>query len=54
MMGEDRSTTMSRAGAEVMTANDMSCLMHQTGCSERLGEAHPRHAHRRDPGGEPV
>jgi hypothetical protein len=35
MMGRDRIHDHLRAGAEVMTANDMSCLMHLEGLIRR-------------------
>jgi L-lactate dehydrogenase complex protein LldE len=36
-MGQDKVTDHSRAGAEYIVSADMSCLMHQKGCAERLG-----------------
>jgi L-lactate dehydrogenase complex protein LldE len=35
-MGYDKVTDHSRAGAEYIVSADMSCLMHQKGCAERL------------------
>ena len=36
-MGYDKVTDHSRAGAEYIVSGDMSCVMHQKGCAERLG-----------------
>jgi len=36
-MGEDRLADFERAGAEVVTSMDMSCLMHLSGLSQRQG-----------------
>jgi L-lactate dehydrogenase complex protein LldE len=36
-MGYDKVTDHQRAGAEYIVSGDMSCLMHQKGCAERLG-----------------
>ena len=36
-MGQDKVSDHSRAGAEYIVSADMSCLMHQKGCAERLG-----------------
>jgi L-lactate dehydrogenase complex protein LldE len=36
MMGQDRIADHERAGAEVLTANDMSCLMHLEGLIRRV------------------
>ena len=36
-MGQDKVTDHSRAGAEYIVSPDMSCVMHQKGCAERLG-----------------
>jgi L-lactate dehydrogenase complex protein LldE len=36
-MGQDKVNDHSRAGAEYIVSADMSCLMHQKGCAERLG-----------------
>ena len=36
-MGYDKVTDHQRAGAEYIVSADMSCLMHQKGCAERLG-----------------
>jgi L-lactate dehydrogenase complex protein LldE len=36
-MGYDKVADHARAGAEVIVSADMSCLMHQKGCAERLG-----------------
>jgi L-lactate dehydrogenase complex protein LldE len=38
MMGQDRIHDHERAGAEVLTANDMSCLMHLDGLIRREGK----------------
>jgi L-lactate dehydrogenase complex protein LldE len=38
MMGQDRVRDHERAGAEVLTANDMSCLMHLDGLIRREGK----------------
>ena len=35
MMGQDRIADHEQAGAEVLTANDMSCLMHLEGLIRR-------------------
>ena len=49
MMGHDRIADHEQAGAEVITAADMSCLMHLDGLIRRERHAAARHAHRRDP-----
>ncbi|HTS23170.1 MAG TPA: (Fe-S)-binding protein [Casimicrobiaceae bacterium] len=36
-MGYDKVSDHLRAGAEYIVSGDMSCLMHQKGCAERLG-----------------
>jgi len=36
-MGQDKVSDHNRAGAEYIVSADMSCLMHQKGCAERLG-----------------
>ena len=36
-MGYDKVSDHQRAGAEVIVSPDMSCLMHQKGCAERMG-----------------
>jgi len=36
-MGQDKVQDHHRAGAEVVVSADMSCLMHQRGCAERMG-----------------
>jgi len=36
-MGYDKVQDHLRAGAEYIVSADMSCLMHQKGCAERLG-----------------
>jgi len=36
-MGQDKVTDHSRAGAEYIVSPDLSCVMHQRGCAERLG-----------------
>jgi len=36
-MGQDKVADHHRAGAEVIVSADMSCLMHQKGCAERMG-----------------
>lgn len=36
-MGQDKVRDHSQAGAEYIVSGDMSCLMHQQGCAERLG-----------------
>jgi L-lactate dehydrogenase complex protein LldE len=36
-MGQDKVSDHHRAGAEVIVSADMSCLMHQKGCAERMG-----------------
>lgn len=36
-MGYDKVTDHQKAGAEYIVSADMSCLMHQKGCAERLG-----------------
>lgn len=38
LMGQDRIRDHERAGAEVLTANDMSCLMHLDGLIRREGK----------------
>ena len=38
MMGQDRIRDHEQAGAEVLTANDMSCLMHLDGLIRREGK----------------
>jgi L-lactate dehydrogenase complex protein LldE len=38
MMGQDRVFDHERAGTEVLTANDMSCLMHLDGLIRRAGQ----------------
>ena len=48
MMGHDRVADHERAGTEVLTSTDMSCLMHLDGLIRRQQKADPRHAHRRD------
>ena len=42
-MGRDRCADFATAGAEVLTATDMSCLMHLDGISSRHGG--PRAVH---------
>ena len=49
MMGEDRIADHVQAGAEVLTANDMSCLMHLDGLIRRQQQAAAGDAHRRNP-----
>lgn len=41
MMGQDRIYDHEQAGAEVITANDMSCLMHLAGLIRRQGDGVP-------------
>ena len=36
-MGYDKVTDHQNAGAEYIVSADMSCIMHQKGCAERLG-----------------
>lgn len=36
-MGYDKVADHTRAGAEYIVSADMSCLMHQKGCAERIG-----------------
>lgn len=36
-MGQDKVSDHSQAGADYIVSPDMSCLMHQQGCSRRLG-----------------
>jgi len=36
-MGQDKVNDHQRAGAEYIVSADMSCLMHQKGCAERMG-----------------
>jgi L-lactate dehydrogenase complex protein LldE len=36
-MGYDKVNDHKNAGAEYIVSQDMSCLMHQKGCAERLG-----------------
>jgi L-lactate dehydrogenase complex protein LldE len=36
-MGYDKVDDHARAGAEYIVSADMSCLMHQKGCAERMG-----------------
>jgi L-lactate dehydrogenase complex protein LldE len=36
-MGQDKVQDHHQAGAEVIVSADMSCLMHQKGCAERMG-----------------
>jgi L-lactate dehydrogenase complex protein LldE len=36
-MGYDKVTDHQKAGAEYIVSADMSCIMHQKGCAERLG-----------------
>lgn len=36
-MGQDKVHDHQRAGAEFIVSADMSCLMHQKGCAERMG-----------------
>lgn len=36
-MGYDKVTDHQNAGAEYIVSGDMSCIMHQKGCAERLG-----------------
>jgi L-lactate dehydrogenase complex protein LldE len=36
-MGYDKVTDHNQAGAEYIVSGDMSCIMHQKGCAERLG-----------------
>jgi L-lactate dehydrogenase complex protein LldE len=36
-MGYDKVIDHKNAGAEYIVSQDMSCLMHQKGCAERLG-----------------
>ena len=36
-MGYDKVTDHKNAGAEYIVSGDMSCIMHQKGCAERLG-----------------
>ncbi|TKI06349.1 (Fe-S)-binding protein [Martelella alba] len=36
-MGYDKVADFQRAGAEYIVSADMSCLMHQKGCAERMG-----------------
>lgn len=38
-MGYDKVADHARAGAEYIVSGDMSCLMHQKGCAERMGAA---------------
>ena len=48
-MGYDKVNDHHKAGAEYIVSGDMSCLMHQKGCAERLGLPHQVHPHRADP-----
>ena len=48
-MGYDKVNDHHRAGAEYIVSADMSCIMHQKGCAERLGPADQVHPHRADP-----
>ena len=36
-MGRDKVSDHSGAGAEYIVSPDMSCVMHQKGCAERIG-----------------
>ena len=45
-MGYDKVNDHHRAGAEYIVSADMSCMMHQKGCAERLGLADQVHSHR--------
>jgi L-lactate dehydrogenase complex protein LldE len=36
-MGYDKVNDHHRAGAKYIVSGDMSCMMHQKGCAERLG-----------------
>ena len=36
-MGYDKVNDHQKAGAEYIVSADMSCIMHQKGCAERLG-----------------
>jgi L-lactate dehydrogenase complex protein LldE len=36
-MGYDKVSDHESAGAEYIVSADMSCLMHQKGCAERMG-----------------
>jgi len=38
-MGYDKVSDHAGAGAEYIVSGDMSCLMHQKGCAERMGLA---------------
>jgi L-lactate dehydrogenase complex protein LldE len=40
-MGKDRLADHAKQGAEVITATDMSCLMHMEGLARRLGNQVP-------------
>ena len=42
-MGYDKVADHRDAGAAYIVSADMSCLMHQRGCAERLGARHPLH-----------
>jgi L-lactate dehydrogenase complex protein LldE len=37
-MGQDKVADHLQAGAEYIVSGDMSCLMHQQGCAERIGQ----------------
>ena len=50
-MGYDKVDDHHSAGAEYIVSADMSCLMHQKGCAERLGLADQVHPHRPGPNG---
>ena len=50
-MGLDRIADHQQAGTEVLTAPDMSCLMHLDGLLRRQGSNDARDAHRPDSGG---
>ena len=45
MMGLDRIADHQQAGAEILTGNDMSCLMHLEGLLRRRGDSLPRVMH---------
>ena len=36
-MGYDKVNDFARAGAEYIVSPDMSCVMHQRGCADRIG-----------------
>ena len=47
-MGYDKVNDHHKAGAEYIVSADMSCIMHQQGCAERLGPPDQIHPYRAD------